>query len=855
MQLRDYQCDAVDFLLRAVEDKNARNSAVVTPTGSGKSTIVSAALAIFYSEKRYKKFTHHIVAVPMGHIATSFTVGTNREYVLCDQRNVTFRGFWGSNKGTADTSAITKYLAAKRPTKPLLTTHQAIVMRYSDALSDLPKDCSGIVLYIDEAHRMSAIGKKDFATKLTQVANEIHKRGGHVSYITASPVRGDGKAVIPDDAVRYVRSISEHAAEGFCPRNLRSSINVIQGYHASSVKELLGEAVGELTEDAAEQIANVWVDDGKPKVVINIPAISWQQWANKLKSEFEKRNARVLIAVGDDAKQELNALVHENNITKYKDSQLDVIIACRRFDEGSDWPLCSHVYNIGITTSFRLLIQRLGRALRLKYEEGTKIPKFKGMPKRHLDSATIRFFIPEGESSLYENLWGSHHAQIILLACFLYDFETGQEYLKVRDSLFSKIETIKRKEKSLTDSVDKIQSIFRTTDIERASSENILEQICNDIKAQCGPNHKVSIKEVCEFLKENKDNPAIAALSVREIGALLTRLGQEGATNEKFLKRLCQGLGGAVEKLARSSTKTMPTKRENSLIKTELLESFLGVVEDFGHVMVSDRSTKNQIIASFNLGREPRQIAQVLLNRDFKLLDRELVKYKKLNGRYPYSNDSKEWRLWQTWLIRHQGTSLASYIQRNFEQTHSLTFGRTLEQIDEAIKKYYEKNGCYPRAKNKATDEETKVWNRHSLFLKRKCGMWLTQYIAEKFDKDHAPEPKTFARLDKELAQYVKENGRFPEVSLGKWRPWTKWLRHNHNTTLTLYIEKKYETEVKPKHSIENIEAGIREFYKKTKKFPTPNSDACWRRRDTWLRRNGYGSLPQLIAKKFKKNR
>src|SRR5258708_4546155 len=82
---------------------------------------------------------------------------------------------------------------------------------------DLPDDLTGKALFIDEAHHASADG-------LSQLVALWRERGGQLFVFTATPYRGDGRAVRLAGMRAFRRSLAEHLAEGFAPRHLESEI-------------------------------------------------------------------------------------------------------------------------------------------------------------------------------------------------------------------------------------------------------------------------------------------------------------------------------------------------------------------------------------------------------------------------------------------------------------------------------------------------------------------------------------------------------------------------------------------------------------------------------------------------------
>lgn len=83
------------------------------------------------------------------------------------------------------------------------------------------------------------------------------------------------------------------------------------------------------------------------------------------------------------------------------------------FNEGTDWPFCSHVYCDNTTSSVQLALQRLGRSLRDKSE-------IKGYPEEFKDVAMISLFLPPVKDDIRQ-LERPIHRYAFLLAAYLGD--------------------------------------------------------------------------------------------------------------------------------------------------------------------------------------------------------------------------------------------------------------------------------------------------------------------------------------------------------------------------------------------------------------------------------------------------
>ena len=104
---------------------------------------------------------------------------------------------------------------------------------------------------------------------------------------------------------------------------------------------------------------------------------------------LQSQGARVLDATGtgvEDKKRFLAALKAEKN-RSHGESRFDVVVGIQRVMEGTDWPVCSAVYCVGMPGSLNTVVQLLGRAMR---------PKNQDYPEQQRDRARLVFFVPCG---------------------------------------------------------------------------------------------------------------------------------------------------------------------------------------------------------------------------------------------------------------------------------------------------------------------------------------------------------------------------------------------------------------------------------------------------------------------------
>ncbi len=420
--LRDYQEKLVFNVCRTTGDV-----LVEQPTGSGKTVQIVTLVAMHLG----KRFTHAVIAAPQEQIEQGFV---KRDYNLVafpPRHGVavpsvqvpkhTILGARDSKVGSV--KRVVQYLRQPAPVDHAFAcTHAALNRLTAD---DLPADVTGKALFIDEAHHASADG-------LAQLVTLWRQRGGQLFFFTATPYRGDGRPVRLEGMRSFRRSLAEHMAEGFAPRHLESEIVALgQPGDAITAGQFTGE---EAPPDSyfAELIAALcrrWHDDGKPKTIIRVPPMQGGksgELVSRLIEALAAQGARVLDATGTaaaDKQRFLAGLEAEKNRT-YATSSFDVMVGIQRVLEGTDWPVCSAVYCVGMPGSLNTVVQFLGRAMRLKGDD---------YPAEQRDRAKLVFFVPCGGGSALADLSIDHSRHALLTCCFLADHEVGQEWIVTQE--------------------------------------------------------------------------------------------------------------------------------------------------------------------------------------------------------------------------------------------------------------------------------------------------------------------------------------------------------------------------------------------------------------------------------------
>lgn len=452
--LRDYQYDK---FFTQINRYLRHNPSVLLrgPTGCGKTKITQALIG---ANTGTDLMTHAVVLAPQVQIEDGFyppEEGLQIVFPSSSEDGVTImppveirraqegvtRGGWKKlredDKSNSRNNALDTYLRDSKPAYDCVLTTHSTFYRWAQNF-DCDYDLKGRVMFVDEAHH---------AGDDTEVGRGLQKwldMNGKIVYITATSFRTDGNGMY-DKAVPVIRTMAEHSIGGiYAPRDFKLDNHKLSMV-AQNFKQVKGDECPLDTGHAAEELVAKWIADGRPKTVVNVPAIGSEKWALDLELAFRKARAKgVFNAVGYDKifntkegkwqeRQDvlMELLQEERKVKDYKDkdetkrSQVDVILACKRFNEGTDWPLCSHVYNIGTPSSLQLIIQRWGRATRVK----TDIANY---PKKHRNVAYMTFFPLRLSDELWENYSKYQLRQTCLLSAFMANQETAQKFTSWR---------------------------------------------------------------------------------------------------------------------------------------------------------------------------------------------------------------------------------------------------------------------------------------------------------------------------------------------------------------------------------------------------------------------------------------
>ena len=298
---------------------------------------------------------------------------------------------------------------------------------------------------------------------------------------------------------------------------------------------------------------SIWEQISKykyPKTLINLPAIGVKKLAPLLAKELEKfnfpasvankRNKRkhphVLNATGiqfDYDPDETNYDSDENDkqmsmleADNHANGRLyDIIIGCRRFDEGANCPSIALIISCGISQYVKTVIQRVGRGLRNKYDIDGYADWFH---KDHMDITRVVYLIPNYFE--VENLKNSASTMIVhtLIATEEYVLYCNHSSVNLLDGM----------REILNDNLDKVEC---TT--ENKQKINVINNMINEL---CKADSEATLNS-CNILfnmHTKFDTPTELSKVMQELNsdgklsdsiAILNKLSD--SDKEKFLKR------------------------------------------------------------------------------------------------------------------------------------------------------------------------------------------------------------------------------------------------------------------------------------------------------------------------------
>lgn len=694
MTLYAYQSDLV-ALLEAHFAKE-RKVAFIAPTGSGKSLMVTTLLGRL---RRDGRFARAIVCVPQTHIKDSFGYVGQVEDPARQPRFTDTEGLATFDTSVRSTAELEAHLAGRGCRFALVSTHATVASKDAFRLLKRFPSLAGQLLVVDEGHHSSNDRRLN---QLSRFRDEWLARGGAVLLSTATPFRMDGSPVLDETWARVSRTMAEHTLGGvhapeflrcehrWLARPAKSRRDLNCGVESS--RKLVGAIVADWANEARGPKGE------RPKTMIIVPQANSQQWTEMLIETFGKIGCRTFDATGATAAKRnevRRVLAGEAKVRRWRDSAFDVMLGCKRFDEGTDWAPCSLVYVIGFPTSLTATVQRWGRATRNKRD-------IAGHPFR--DRATIVFYSPTWSDELRQDMLtvgrlAAHREVSHLLAAHTHDWETAQAFVEPRAALWSKSSSSSQEADRLRQALqlDAGEEAQAIVDIDKASFKlglrpgarldpGQVRSVVSEVHRQRGERRA---EIVAQFLFERGTLGAkskaetLAAISAEArspgLAQSLIRTKMRRAFRrvvrdvdvfyidhvaDQRLTAVADWTGETIVTLCRHlrSARVRRTKAGFAAFVAEHVRNHgsvpLATTDIAWADWAYDRGTSftAELVA---IGYTPRR---TLKTRSFEGIEADVQQYAEQHGVGPSKEDSKEWNAIDAWLIRHQQMSLSTLV-------------------------------------------------------------------------------------------------------------------------------------------------------------------------------------------------
>lgn len=424
LTLRDYQNEAVDYILERLQHPS-RLGQVVVPTAGGKTAIFKCALKLALDRDLLQGV---IIVTPRAHIEEHFSEKVDFKYEDPDGNihlvSITDKTFIRPRKKRSTNDKVFQSYMNNPAGHILVTTHSQFVQWQHL----IPKDTTGFLLAVDEGHR-----KGNESTLLFDLAEQWWEAGGFLLDGTATPFRTDDRTLLPAsvDVVFTVPYTRLMIWWGFPAIEFR-----LHSLNPGTTRLPDG-----FTLMDAKKIIKYVMDSGRD-TLIHIPRGSRKNGAKKL-AELLIQEAgaagyprpTLLDTTGDEdkiAKDVTDRLSSERQILRvkgYNARTLRMVVSCERILEGADWAACSQVLTIGQSTSAGREAQKVGRGLRPK--DGIE-----GFPEEFGSDTIYAVFIEELDPT---DLSGRQRqaASSLLMACFLEGSDAALDYARYFERLVS----------------------------------------------------------------------------------------------------------------------------------------------------------------------------------------------------------------------------------------------------------------------------------------------------------------------------------------------------------------------------------------------------------------------------------
>lgn len=536
-ELRPYQTEIVLKTIRLL--KRDKKAAIVAAVASGKTLMCKVIV-----EKM--GFDRVVVATPFLNICKDFDSSEDTIYKFSKRHgpnnSITVKQSSSIFVDEKSTDSLKALIESNNTKLPVHIFSHHVLARLNGYIKGKQYDLSNMLIVIDEAHHCS--DNKNDATKIGKFVAKAQRFGASVLYMTATPYRIFNDvpySILPNECNSSVRTIGEQIREGFSPMIKIKYVKIGEGILIDKGKETIScngnshFSGNKAIDECKELLHERWVECEYPKSIIIIPPGNSVKSSSRLVKYFEniefddwvaeargRKFPKVLNAVGMD-KNEI--IEHINQDKKNGGRDCDLVIACKRCDEGTDIPSASHIFCIGIPGNIRLINQRIGRILRNKKDvEG--YTEFFG---EWTEESVITYFLPS-----YGNIKDfDRQAANQLLHCIL----AGEEYEKYcneipfveRIKVFVKKKMMKSKKKDLV--IDTLDNFISDAEFKKPFVEKkILVEVLKKGNVKIG-----EIPEILEQVDFEQDDVSVLV-------NVIDLIGLDDDEKDKFVEKISKKL-------------------------------------------------------------------------------------------------------------------------------------------------------------------------------------------------------------------------------------------------------------------------------------------------------------------------
>ena len=347
---------------------NSTRAQLTRPCGSGKSLITSFSVGELLNQNPNLKA---IIAVPQRFISKTF----QKKRLVYDNIELdwNFQNFCEDDSMTKIQDLVSflrnKDLGNSFLERIVLVSHASLA-RCFEYISDEKDIFENTILAIDEAHHVLYHDEdtNTITNGLGNIVNHLIQNDDGSNYlwlISATPFRGDNACIIPDEILKTFN-------ESFLPFHEHWKT-------MKYLKEIVFNFVMYEEGQLLHEIENLIKLEGKEKTIIFCPYNGYlidgigkiglkDQIEDIIKKHDPENNILDLVEVKN--RDERKVVLYNNETS----SQIDTILNCKIFNEGSDWPFGERAFDLKPSDTLRVMNQRFGRFLR--DIEGKEIIKY-----------------------------------------------------------------------------------------------------------------------------------------------------------------------------------------------------------------------------------------------------------------------------------------------------------------------------------------------------------------------------------------------------------------------------------------------------------------------------------------------